>query len=187
MARRPILRRYLDVLCSRPAIDRSETPVLYFALLKLPNGDSLLRENHGRGFHFHYSDDGKRRADILLTFSRDRQVAKKPVTWEPHAIMKADFEARLPAWGSGKRESVHVACLYDLSKRRVTDYLRPGKNTQLLCRKRSLAAGRLPNSYSSPSPVEPRCAIYRREACRQSFRLHVDRFRSTQLRITMMG
>ena len=79
MDRQPIVRRYLDVVCSRPAITRLETTVLYFTLLALPNGDSLMRENHGWGYHFHYSDDGKRRADILLTFSRDPKAEKKPV------------------------------------------------------------------------------------------------------------
>jgi len=130
--RQPILRRYLDVVCSRPAVTRSETTFLYCALLGLPNGDSLMRENHGWGYHFHYSDDGKRRADILLTFSRDTKASKKPITWEPHAIKKADFEARVPTWGSGKRESVHIACLRDLCKRKLTDYVLPGKNATLL-------------------------------------------------------
>lgn len=130
--RQPIIRRYLDVVCSRPAITRLETTALYFTLIALPNGDSLMRENHGWGYHFHYSDDGKRRADILLTFSRDPAAVKKPVTWESHAIKKADFEARVPAWGSGKRESVHIACLHDLTKRKLTDYVLPGKDANLL-------------------------------------------------------
>jgi hypothetical protein len=130
--RQPIVRRYLDVVCSRPAITRLETAVLYFTLLELPNGDSLMRENHGWGYHFHYSNDGKRRADILLTFSRDTKAEKKPVTWEPHAIKKADFEARVPAWGSGKRESVHIVCLRDLNKRKLTDYVIPGKSANFL-------------------------------------------------------
>jgi len=112
--RYPIVRRYLDVVCSRPAITHSHTPVMSFTVLALPNGDSLLRENGGWGYHFHYSDDGKRRADILLTFSRDPKVKEKPVMWEPHAVKKADFEARVPAWGRGKRESVHITCLRDL-------------------------------------------------------------------------
>jgi hypothetical protein len=130
--RQPIVRRYLDVVCSRPAITRLETPVLYRTLLELPNGDSLVRENHGMGYHFHYSDDGKRRADILLTFSRDAKVEKRPVTWEPHAIKKADFEARVPAWGAGKRESVHIVCMQDLKKRNLTDYVMPGKSANFL-------------------------------------------------------
>jgi hypothetical protein len=130
--RQPIVRRYLDVVCSRPAITRLETPVLYFTLLALPNGDSLMRENHGWGYHFHYSDVGKRRADILLTFSRDTKAKEKPVMWEPHAIKKADFEARVPAWGSGKCESVHVVCLRDLNKRKLTDYVMPGKGANFL-------------------------------------------------------
>jgi hypothetical protein len=91
-----------------------------------------MRENHGWGYHFHYSDDGRRRADILLTFSRDTKAAKRPVTWEPHAIKQADFKARVPAWGSGKRESVHIVCLLDLKKRKLADYLKPGKNANLL-------------------------------------------------------
>jgi hypothetical protein len=130
--RRPIVRRYLDVVCSRPAIRRLDTPVLYFTVLALPNGDSLLRENHGWGYHFHYSNDGKRRADILLTFSRDTNATKTPVMWEPHAIKKADFEARVPAWGQDKRESVHFACLHDLKKRKLTDYVLPGKAAHFL-------------------------------------------------------
>lgn len=130
--RYPIIRRYLEVVCSRPAITRAETPVLYLALITLPKGKSLIRENHGWGYHFHYSDDGKRRADILLTFSRDPIAVKKPVTWEPHAINKADFEARVPAWGSGKRNSVQSACVRDLKKRRLTDYVLPGKDATLL-------------------------------------------------------
>jgi hypothetical protein len=130
--RKPIVRRYLDVVCSRPAITHLETPVLYCTLLGLPNGDSLMRENHGWGYHFHYSDDGKRRADILLTFSRDHKAVEKPVTWEPHAIKKADFEARVPAWGLGKRESVHFACLRDLNKRNLTDYVLPGKDANFI-------------------------------------------------------
>jgi hypothetical protein len=84
------------------------------------------------GYHFHYSDDGKRRADILLTFSRDTMASKRPVTWEPHAIRKADFEARVSTWGSGKRESVHIACLRDLSKRKLTDDVQPGRDSTLL-------------------------------------------------------
>jgi hypothetical protein len=130
--RQPIVRGYLDVVCSLPAITRLETTVLHFTLLALPNGDSLMRENHGWGYHYHYSDDGKRRADILLTFSRNSEAVKKPVTWEPHAIKKADFAARVPAWGLAKRESVHIACLHDLIKRKLTDYVLPGKDANYL-------------------------------------------------------
>jgi hypothetical protein len=91
-----------------------------------------MRENHGWGYHFHYSDDGKRRADILLTFSREPSASKKPVTWEPHAVNKADFFARVNAWGSSKRGSVHYVCMHDLRKRVITDYVRPGKEACLL-------------------------------------------------------
>jgi hypothetical protein len=108
-----IVRGYLDTLCSKPAITRLDTPLLYAVIQELPDGDSLLRENHGFGYHYHYSDDGRRRADIILTFSRDPNAAKKPVMWEPHAVKKADFDARVPRWGDPKRWSVHHVCVGD--------------------------------------------------------------------------
>ena len=130
--RKAILRRYLDVVWSRPAITPQETPILYLALLSIPEGGSLIRENHGFGYHFHYSDDGKRRADILLTFSREPKQSQKPVTWEPHAVRKSDFQARVDNWGNHKRNSVHDTCMSDLTKRKMTDYVLPGKTASLL-------------------------------------------------------
>jgi hypothetical protein len=131
-----IFRGSLDVMCSRLAVTRFDTPVLYMALrsvmLGLPDGHSLIRDHAAWGYHYHYSDDGNRRSDILLTFSRDPAVSKKPVTWEPHAVKKAKFKARVPTWGEKKCVSVHEVCLRDLSKRKLTDYVMPSKEARLL-------------------------------------------------------
>jgi hypothetical protein len=126
--RHQILRGYIDVVCSQPLVTRSQTPVLYFTLLSVPGYGGLMRENHGLGFHFHYSDDGRRRSDILLTFSRIRTDNENPVTWEPHAVNKADFKARVPTWGHDKRGSVHEVCMTDKRKRKLTDYVCPSRN-----------------------------------------------------------
>lgn len=91
----------------------------------------MIRENHdSKGYHYHYSDDGLRRADILLTFSRATPVPE--VTWEPHAVKKADFDARVPQWRRKKRSSVRDICVADLAKRKLADYVRPGKDAQFL-------------------------------------------------------
>jgi hypothetical protein len=129
--RQRILRGYLDTISSKPALTPQRTPVLYFSLLKVKDFGHLIRENHdSKGYHYHYSDDGLRRADVLLTFSR--ATAAPEVTWEPHAVKKADFPARVPRWRSKKRSSVRDVCLADLAKRKVADYVRPGKGAQFL-------------------------------------------------------
>lgn len=130
--RRRIWRGYLDTVCSQPFVTESRTPNLYFFLISTPGYGQLMRENHNFGYHYHYSDNGIRRADILLTFSRKPIDPSKPITWEPHAITKADFKARVPKWGQKKRQSVHVALMSDLRKRCIADYLRPGKHYQFL-------------------------------------------------------
>lgn len=125
-----IVRGYLDTVRGEPALTPQRTPVLYFSLLKVDDYGHLMRENHGFGYHYHYSDDSRRRADILLTFSRDRIT--DALTWEPHAVNNADFPARVKRWGNGKRRSVQAVCDADLGKRRIADYLRPGKDASFL-------------------------------------------------------
>lgn len=124
-----IVRGYIDVICTEPMVRPDNTPVLYYTILAVPGAGALMRENHGKGYHFHYSDDGRRRADILLTFSRTLTDA---VTWEPHAVRNADFKARVPTWGSKKRSSVQAVCLKDKTKRSLQEYVHPGGDHQLL-------------------------------------------------------
>lgn len=130
--RHPVFDGYVDVVLSEPVVSPSRTPNLYFSLLTVPGIGELMRENHGSGYHFHFSDDGRRRADILLTFTRVQPEPVHPVTWEPHAVGSADFKANVAAWGKGKRSGVHTVCMSDRQKRKLTDYLRPSGNSNFL-------------------------------------------------------
>jgi hypothetical protein len=136
MDQQEILRGSLDVVCSRSANTHFDTPVLYIALsyvmLALPDGHSLIRDHAAWGYHYHYSDDGHRRSDILLTFSRDEAVSERPVTWGPHAVKKAKFKARVTTWGEKKCVSVHNVCMRDLAKRKLADYVMPSKEASVL-------------------------------------------------------
>lgn len=133
IGRLPIVRGQLDVVASEPVVSPTATPTLRFALVSIPRYGDLIRENHGFGYHYHYSDDGRRRADILLTFSRTQQRRSHPaVTWEPHAVSKADFQARVNAWVEDKRASVQSACQNDWRGRALDDYVRPGKSHAIL-------------------------------------------------------
>ena len=135
IGRLPIVRGQLDVVASEPVVSPAATPTLRFALVAIPRYGDLLRENHGFGYHYHYSDDGRRRADILLTFSRTEQRLSHPaVTWEPHAVSKAGFQARVNAWAGDKRASVQSACEGDRRGRALHDYVRPGKSHAILLR-----------------------------------------------------
>jgi hypothetical protein len=131
--RRRIWRGYLDTVESQPYVTEARAPALC-ALISTNGYGSLMRENHGIGYHYHYSDNGSRRADILMTFSRKPNDPLKPTTWESHAVGKAGFKARVERWGQKKCHSVHYAMMADLSQFCIGSFVQPGKSHQFLIR-----------------------------------------------------
>lgn len=131
--RLPIPRGKIDLYGVLPRLSKEMAPTLYYTVVSLPDGESILRENHdNKGYHYHYSDNGTRRADVLLTFSRDARAAVNPVTWERHAANKADFQARVSQWKKKRRLAVNSVCKADAAKRGLENYVMPGAGAQLI-------------------------------------------------------
>lgn len=125
LERRDILRGHLDLRHTRPLISEERTPVLYFVVRPVAGGN-LLRENQ-MGYHYHYSEKStSRRSDIVITLSREEGYGSRPAVWEPHAVNKADFPAKVDQWGKEKRDSVHAVCVRDRQKLKLENFRRPG-------------------------------------------------------------
>lgn len=132
VARHQVLRGWVETVQSEPLITEKSFPLVHFIAVSLPDGKRVLRENHGFGYHYHYANEKDQRSDVLLTFLQPRKNGTDHVTWEPHAVSKAKFKARVERWKNPKRQSVHCVCVADLAKRNLADYLRPGKGAQIL-------------------------------------------------------
>jgi hypothetical protein len=98
--------------------------------------ETLTRDNHGVGWHYHYCDRNGRRSDTMLSFDTNQPLRiengqivplleNAPLFWERHSESKAKFEARAERWGNEKRESVFKAARPDLKKQKPVEFRRP--------------------------------------------------------------
>lgn len=134
-----IHRGSLDLYRSTTMVTPSTTPNIYFAILdlsKVHKGHVLLSENHdSHGYHFHYADANRRRSDVIFTLKDDCSTDNETVvTWQKHAVHKSAFPAHVRAWGTKKRRSASDVCIGDKRRnsRKIADYVRPGKEHELL-------------------------------------------------------
>ena len=126
---------YIDRMSSTPLVREADAPVLYFALIALDKshgGHGLIRENHHRGYHYHYVDGAKRRSDVLLSFGLQPPDPENPVTWERHGEGHATFSPNVDRWGRQKRESINRVCCRNAKKLTRAVFFTPSKNADFL-------------------------------------------------------
>lgn len=139
LERKPILRGFAEVVKSE-AIGSILTQKLAFFLMTIPGlKDKLCRENHDHfGYHYHYLDKDERRSDTILTFGNPLAIANEvTLFFEPHAVKKAGFAAKMDTWGDKKRVSTYETCVPDLKKWPLSEFKRPSKHAATLWQIRS--------------------------------------------------
>jgi hypothetical protein len=113
-----------------------------FALIRI-NGvrDWLVRENHGFGYHYHYVLADKRRTTTMLCWDTRWQSSVKdepkglnyrPLCHQLHNDSSKNILATPGAWGDKKRKSVRNACVPDLRRRSMADFLSAARDAEVV-------------------------------------------------------
>ncbi|MCP1838786.1 hypothetical protein ACVIHI_008291 [Bradyrhizobium sp. USDA 4524] len=107
-------------------------------MITLDDRNKLARDNHQKGWHYHYCDSKGQRSDTMLSFDTNQRdcVDKKgaikdlPLFWERHDEGKAKFRAKAQLWGNPKRESIWSSAFPEVKKHPLDEFRRP-KNEAL--------------------------------------------------------
>lgn len=94
--------------------------------------DVLHRDNHGHGIHYHYALANGTRTTTLVCWdtrwtSNNKNDAKglvdRPLFHEVHGEGRYRKAARPDCWGDEKRQSIREACVTDLRKKDIGQFL----------------------------------------------------------------
>lgn len=131
LAPREILRGFLVPVFGVPT--RVPVTLKLFALIKISGiRDWLVRENHNSGYHYHYVLADERRTTTMLCWdTRWRSPARdepkglndRPLFHQLHNDRSKNITASLGSWGDKKRTSARNACVPDLRRQNVADFL----------------------------------------------------------------
>lgn len=117
---RAILRGFLEPVLRVQLLDRVPDRVVAFLISIEGDKDLLLREHHSQvGWHYHYLDKDKRRSDVVLCWDTRAPYCicnEHPLFQEKHGEGKSKLTARPELWADKKRQSMHTACVCDLTR-----------------------------------------------------------------------
>lgn len=138
LAPRKILRGFLVPVLEVPT--RVPVTLKLFALVRISGSrDWLVRENHGFGYHYHYVLADKRRTTTMICWDTRWQSSFKdepkglnnrPLFHQLHNDSSKNITALPSNWGDKKRKSVRDACVPDLRRQNIADFLCATRDAQ---------------------------------------------------------
>ncbi|WP_440640992.1 hypothetical protein ACSHT2_07260 [Bradyrhizobium sp. PUT101] len=121
----PILRGHIELIETVPLTSVEHDPLAMKLIIGLDDRNKLARDNHQKGWHYHYCNSKGQRSDTMLSFDTEAAKANVPLFWERHGEGKAKFRAKAHLWGDQKRESIWTSASPELTKHPLHEFRRP--------------------------------------------------------------
>lgn len=121
----PILRGHIELVETVPLSSIERDPLAMRLIIGLDDRNKLARDNHQKGWHYHYCNSKGNRSDTMLSFDTGGATKNVPLFWERHSEGKAKFRAKAHLWGDQKRESIWTSASPELTKHPLHEFRRP--------------------------------------------------------------